>query len=277
MARHFGELLSAQWEAGRFLCVGLDTDFEKIPESVPRGDLEETILAFNRAIIDATKDLVCSYKPNAAFYEARGDEGLRALRATIQYVNDQAPEVPVILDSKRADIGNTNLGYIDAFFTHLHADAITVPPYLGKESLQPFLSRKEKGVFVLCRTSNEGSGEFQDLKIDGTPLYKVVAKHAAEEWNENGNVGLVTGATYPEEMKEIREIAGKLPFLIPGIGAQNGDLKKSVQSGVDTAGKGLILAVARAVIYASNGKDFADAARKRAEQYNSEIAGALVE
>ncbi|RJQ34276.1 orotidine-5'-phosphate decarboxylase [Candidatus Parcubacteria bacterium] len=275
--RDFRELLSAQWRAGRFLCVGLDSDFEKIPETARKNTVADTIVNFNRAIIDATRDLVCAYKPNNAFYEAHGDEGWRALRATVQYINEQAPEVPVILDSKRADIGNTNLGYVDSFFEHLHVDAITVPPYLGKEALEPFLSHKEKGIFVLCRTSNGGAGEFQDLKVGDEPFYKVVAQHVSEEWNTNGNCGLVVGATYPEEMKAIREIAPDLPFLIPGLGAQNGDLKKSVQYGKSASGRGLVLAASRAIIFASSGTHFAEVARQKSEEFNSEIAAALIQ
>lgn len=275
--RNFRELLKAQWDAGRFLCVGLDSDFEKIPESVRQNDVENTYLAFNRAIIDSTKDLVSSYKPNIAFYEAHGDIGWKALRQTIQYIHEQAPEVPVILDAKRGDMGNTNNGYVEGVFEYLKADAVTVQPLLGREALQPFLDHKEKGIIVLCRTSNMGGEEFQDLEIDGAPLYKVIAEHVAAEWNTNGNCGLVTGATYPEQMKEIREIAPDLPFLIPGLGAQNGDLKKSVQYGKNANGTGLILAASRAIIFASEGKDFAEVARRKAEEYNGEIAAALVE
>jgi orotidine-5'-phosphate decarboxylase len=283
--RNFREMLEAQWSAGRFLCVGLDSDFEKIPESVRQESVENTFIAFNHAIVDATKDLVCAYKPNSAFYEARGDEGVKALRQTIQYIHEVAPEVPVILDSKRADIGNTNEGYADSFFEHLKVDAITVPPYLGKDAFEPFLSRKDKGVIVLCRTSNSGAGEFQDLKVDATssglsasePLYKVVARRVAQEWNDNGNCGLVTGATYPEEMREIRALAPDLPFLIPGVGAQNGDLPKSVAYGKRADGKGLIISASRAVIFASSGKDFAEAARTAAQELHSEITEALVQ
>ena len=197
--RNFRELLEAQWEQGKFLCVGLDSEYEKIPEAARQGGVGETIVAFNRAIIDATKDIVCAYKPNSAFYEAHGDEGCKAMRATIQYIREVAPQVPVILDSKRADIGNTNNGYVASAFDHLHADAITVNPYPGREALLPFLERKEKGVIVWCRTSNNGAGEFQDLLIDGEPLYKIVARHVAEKWNENGNCALVVVRTLDDE------------------------------------------------------------------------------
>src|SRR3989344_3815894 len=256
--RDFRTLLEGQWSQNRFLCVGIDSDFEKIPEIVRRNDAEETFVAFNRAIIDATKDLVCAYKPNSAFYEARGDVGWRALRQTIQYINEQAPEVPVILDAKRGDMDNTNHEYVEAVFGHLKVDALTVHPYLGKEALEPFLSRKEKGIIVLCRTSNAGAGEFQDLEVSdpstplGTsPLYKIVARHVAENWNAHGNCGLVVGATYPEEMKIVREVAPDMPILVPGIGAQNGNVVRSVAAGKNTKGQGLIIAATRVIIFAS--------------------------
>lgn len=157
MSRDFRQLLEKKWEEGKFVCVGLDTDFEKIPEVIRQGSVRETVVAFNRAIIDATKDIVCAYKPNSAFYEAHGDEGLSALRETIQYINDQAPAVPVILDAKRGDIGNTNGKYAEAAFDHLRADAITVHPYFGSDALKPFFERREKGIIILCRSSNPGS------------------------------------------------------------------------------------------------------------------------
>lgn len=273
--RNFRELLEAQWEQGKFLCVGLDSDFEKIPEAARQDGVGETIVAFNRAIIDATKDLVCAYKPNSAFYEAHGDEGCKAMRATIQYILEAAPQVPVILDSKRADIGNTNNGYVASAFDHLHADAITVNPYPGREALLPFLERKEKGVIVWCRTSNEGAGEFQDLLIDGEPLYKIVARHVAEKWNENGNCALVVGATYPEELRAVREVAGDMPILIPAIGAQGGDVEQTVAAGKDSRGKGMIISASRAVIFASSGADFAERAREKATALHGAIQKAL--
>lgn len=273
--RNFRKLLEAQWEQGKFLCIGLDSDYEKIPEAVQQAGVGETIVAFNRAIIDATKDLVCAYKPNSAFYEAHGDEGWNALRATIQYIIEAAPEVPVILDSKRADIGNTNNGYVASAFDHLHADAITVNPYPGREALQPFLERKEKGVIVWCRTSNNGAGEFQDLQVGGEPLYKIVARHVAEKWNANGNCALVVGATYPEELREVRTIVGDMPILIPAIGTQGGEVEKTVAAGRDSRGRGMIISASRAVIFASNGPDFAQAAREKATALDSAIRKSL--
>ncbi|OHB18968.1 MAG: orotidine 5'-phosphate decarboxylase, partial [Parcubacteria group bacterium RIFCSPHIGHO2_01_FULL_56_18] len=240
--RNFRQLLEAQWEQGKFLCVGLDSDFEKIPEAARQagGGIGDTMLAFNRIIIDTTKDLVCAYKPNPAFYEAHGDEGWKALRATIQYINEAAPEIPVILDAKRGDIGNSNIGYTASAFDHLHADAITVHPYFGSDALASFFARKEKGVIVLCRSSNAGSGELQDLKVDGVPLYQIVARMAAGPWNAQGNCSVMVGATFPEELAEVRKIVGDMPILIPGIGVQNGDLEKTVQAGKDSRGRGMI-------------------------------------
>lgn len=283
--RNFIQLLEGQWEKGKFVCVGLDSDLEKIPEAAKRPGVRETIVGFNRAIFDTTRDLASSYKLNSAFYEARGDEGLKALRETVQYIQDEAPEIPVILDSKRADIESSNLGYIESFFTFLKVDAITLPAYLGQQAVKPFLDQKNKGMFILCRTSNPGAGEFQDLKVDGTSsglgaseaLYKVVARHVVESWNANGNCGLVVGATYPEELKEVRAIAPSLPILIPGIGAQNGDLQKSVKYGKDASNKGLVMCASRAVIFAGNDKDFAVAARNKVHELNREISAALIQ
>ena len=284
VGRNFRELLEAQWDAGRFLCVGLDSDFEKIPEAARTSDIEQTFVAFNRAIVDATRDLVCAYKPNSAFYEARGDEGLKALRQTIQYIHEVAPEVPVILDAKRADIGNTNIGYVESAFDHLHADSITVHPYMGAESLAPFFERKDKGIFVLCRTSNPGAGELQDLKVDGSslglgtnePLYKIVAHLIAKKWNTNHNCFAFVGATYPNELGEVRSIVGDEPILTAGVGAQNGDLARCIQAGKNVRNKGIIINASRLVIFASSGKNFAEVAAAKAQQLHGEIRAALL-
>ena len=266
--RNFREMLEAQWSRGNFVCVGLDSEFGKIPESARRSGNEcnvsiaNTVVSFNRAIVEATKDLVCAYKPNAAFYEAHGDEGIGALQRTIADIHAIAPDVPVILDAKRADIGNTNAGYVDAAFGFLRADAITVHPYLGAEALHPFLARAEKGVIVLCRTSNPGAGEFQDLSVNGEPLYYFVARRVASDWNKNGNCALVVGATYPDELRKVREIVGDMPLLIPGIGAQGGDVKKTVLAGKNNRGQGIIINSSRNIIFASKGADFAEVARR---------------
>ncbi len=275
MKQSFRSMLDAQWDAGRFLCVGLDTDLEKIPESARQAGVRESIVNFNRAIIEATKDIAGSYKPNSAFYEAHGQLGWAALQETIAYINMVAPEVPVILDAKRGDLGNSSEGYARAAFDNLNADAITVQPYQGRDAIQPFLDRADRGVIVLCRTSNATAREFQDLEANGEPLYMRVARSVASEWNGNGNCALVVGATYPEEMKKIREVADDLPFLIPGIGAQGGDLEKTVQCGKDSRGRGMLIAVSRGIQYASSGADFADAARAKAQEHDAAIRAAL--
>lgn len=270
--RNFRQMLEAQWSRGNFVCVGLDSDFSRIPESVCQSanerkvSVENTIVAFNNAIVVTTRDLVCAYKPNIAFYEAHGGEGLAALHRTIVNIHAIAPDVPVILDAKRADIGNTNMGYVEAAFGFLQADAITVHPYLGAEALQPFLECEDKGIFVLCRTSNPGAGEFQDLSVNGEPLYRFVARRVANEWNKNGNCALVVGATYPDELREVREIVGDMPILVPGIGAQGGDVEETVSAGKDSRGQGMIINSSRGIIFASNSADFAKAARRETEK-----------
>ena len=287
--RNFRQMLENQWSSGKFVCVGLDSESDKIPESLqllsPRWNAIHLIAAFNRLIVEATKDLVCAYKPNAAFYEAHGDAGWIALKETISYIHENAPEVPVILDAKRADIGNTNKGYIKMAFEYLKADAVTVHPYLGAEALQPFLDMPDKGIIVLCRTSNPGAGEFQDLHTlsidpnkfpadmdaddrlavlccDSMRFYERVAQNVTNTWNKNGNCAVVVGATYPEELQKVRGIVGDMPILIPAIGAQGGDVEKTVSAGKDSRGKGMIINSSRGIIFASNGPDFAEAARR---------------
>lgn len=259
MKRSFQELLNAQWNRKHFLCVGLDSDVSNLPKG-------QTQLSFNRAIVEATHDLVAAYKPNSVFYEAAGLQGLEALQKTIDFIHEKVPQAIVILDAKRADIGNTNQGYAQAAFDLLKADAITLNPYLGGEALQPFLDYKEKGCFILCRTSNPSAKEFQDLDCSGEPLYLKVAKQVAKHWNKNKNCGLVVGATYPEELKKVRGAAPDLPFLVPGVGTQGGDLQKVLQNGRSTEGQGLLINVSRSVIFASSGNDFAQQARKKIEE-----------
>jgi orotidine-5'-phosphate decarboxylase len=253
------------WQQGNFVCVGLDSDYEQLPVAVKRsGSIEEAVFVFNREIIDATHDLVCAYKPNAAFYEAQGEAGLRALMRTVYYIRETYPAIPVILDAKRADIGSTNTGYVSAAFDMLGVDAITVHPYLGKEALAPFLARKEKGIIVLAKTSNPGSGEFQDMLVSEAqePLYQVVARHVAQSWNENENCGVVVGATYPAELQKVRAIVGDMPILIPGIGVQGGEIAATVSAGKDSRGWGMIINSSRGIIYVSRSEDFAEAARR---------------
>jgi len=300
--RDFRQMLEAQWSRGNFVCVGLDSEFGKIPESARRSGSESdvsvanTVVAFNRAIVEATKDLVCAYKPNVAFYEAHGSDGIATLQRTIVDIHAIAPDVPVILDAKRGDIGNTNAGYVDASFGFLKADAITVHPYLGAKALQPFLARADKGIIVLCRTSNPEAGEFQDQRVWLTdedqmlffggendedkekeewpselPLYQHVAYRVARRWNANGNCALVVGATYPSELAEVRKIVGDMPILIPGIGAQGGDVEKTVTVGRDSRGQGMIINSSRGIIFASKGEDFAEAARRETQKLSDLI------
>lgn len=251
------------------LCVGLDPDVEKLPEHIK--NLPDSLFLFNKAIIDATADLVCAYKPNSAFYEALGPDGIIQLKKTTDYLHETHPDIPVILDAKRADIGNTNNGYVSFAYDYLGVDSITLHPYLGGEALSPFLDYADKGVIVLCRTSNPGAAEFQDLVIDGQPLYQHVAKTVADTWNKNNNCLLVVGATYPEEMKIIRDIVGDMPFLVPGVGAQGGDIEAVMKAGIDSQNQGMIINSGRAIMYASSGEDFADAARTEAIKTRDEI------
>jgi orotidine-5'-phosphate decarboxylase len=263
------------WQLGKFVCVGLDPEYDRLPESLKVSrSIEDTLFVFAHDIIDATHDLVCAYKPNSAFYEALGNQGLQALTRTVRYLKECYPHIPIILDAKRADIGNTNLGYVTAAFDLLGVDAITVHPYLGKEALLPFLARKDKGILVLAKTSNPGSGEFQDLLVGEArePLYQVVARSVAENWNTNRNCGLVVGATYPHELQRVRQIVGDMPLLIPGIGAQGGDVAATVKAGRDSRGWGMIINSSRSIIYASKCEDFAQAARKAVLELSAEIS-----
>ena len=256
----FIEKLQASWQTSRSLvCVGLDPEVTKLPDCV-RGE-PKPLLAFNRAIIDATADLVCAFKPQAAYYHAVGAED--ELAQTIAYIRKQYPQVPVILDAKRGDIGPTADQYVREAFDRYDADAVTVNPYMGGDTLQPFLARTDRGVIVLCRTSNPGSGDFQNLQLaDGRKLYQAVADKAAKEWNRSGNVALVVGATFPDELADVSHRVGDMPLLVPGIGAQGGDLAQTVQNGADSKGTGMMISSSRAILYASSGADFADAARQ---------------
>ncbi len=263
------KLRTAMTKNNSLLCVGLDADFDKLPEHLKQ--VENPLFEFNKAIIDATADLVCVYKPNSAFYEALGVDGIKQLKLTADYLHDTYPDIPIILDAKRADIGNTNNGYVEFTFDYLGMDAITLHPYLGKEALDPFLSRADKGSIILCRTSNPGAGEFQDLTIDGTPLYQHVARAVSDTWNGNNNCLLVVGATYPDEMKRIRSSVGDMTFLVPGIGAQGGDLAEVMAAGIDSQNQGVIISSSRGIIYASSGEDFAHAARAEAQALKDAI------
>ncbi len=275
----FRARLDARWDKGLFVCVGLDPDWSKLPDPVraaaganPSDEARaRAVLAFCTAIVDATADLACAFKPNAAFFERFGAPGIAALGDVMRHIRIAAPDVPVIYDAKRGDIGSTNAGYVEDAFDRLDADSITVHPYLGRESMAPFLARTERGIIVLVRTSNPGGGEFQDLQVGGEPLYRVVARRVADHWNGNGNCAVVVGATYPEELAAVRVIVGDMPILIPGVGAQGGDVRLTVEAGRDARGRGMIINSSRGIIYASAGTDFAAAARAETQRLTGEI------
>jgi orotidine-5'-phosphate decarboxylase len=253
-----------------WVCVGLDPEIGRFPAHLR--DRHDAILAFNRAIIDATADLVCAYKPQIAHYAAEAAE--EQLLDTIRYIRERAPGVPVILDSKRGDIGSTAEKYAREAFERYGADAVTVNPYLGRDSAEPFLSYADKGVVILCRTSNAGAREFQDLEIGGKKLYQIVAEKVANEWNTNGNCLLVVGATYPQELAEVRALTGDMTFLVPGVGAQGGDVEAAVRHGRTADARGLVINSSRGIIYASTGEDFAAAARAATLQLQQAINAA---
>ena len=252
----FNNRIQQRWQQGTAVCVGLDPLPDLFPASV------QDIFSFNKAIIDATADLACCFKPQFAHYAAVAAEP--ALKQTIAYIRSTYPDIPVILDSKRGDIGSTATMYAREAFDHYSADAVTVNPYMGSDTVLPFAAYADKGVIVLCRTSNPSAGEFQNRLIDGEPLYLHVARLAQQQWNRHGNISLVVGATAPEEMRQIRAVAPDLPFLVPGIGAQGGDLQATVQSGQFAGGQGLMINSSRAILYASREDDFAQAARAAA-------------
>ena len=250
MAHTFLErLLRAQRAAASLVCVGLDPDPDKLPDDIAAG--ARPLYAFNRRIVDATHDVAAAYKPQIAFYSARAAED--ELARSIEYIRERAPHALVILDAKRSDIGYTAAAYAIEAFDRYGADAVTVNPYMGEDSVRPFLARPDRGAIVLCRTSNPGAADFQDLVANGLPLYAHVAARAARHWNALGNLMLVVGATYPREMAELRAAHPELPFLVPGIGAQGGDLAATLAAGLDAAGAGLLINSSRAIIYARGG------------------------
>jgi orotidine-5'-phosphate decarboxylase len=249
---------------GSLVCVGLDPEFERIPARL-QGE-EWPLFAFNRWIIEQTHAYAAAYKLNMAFYEARGTQGLRELELTVEYLRREHPEIFTICDAKRGDIGNTNRGYVASIFDAMGFDSVTLHPYLGREALEPFLERTDKGCIVLCRTSNSGAGELQDLECEGRPLWETVAAHVSAEWNAAGNCMLVVGATYPEEMRKIRAIAPEVPFLVPGVGAQGGDVAAVVAAGLDARGMGLLIASSRAIIFS---EDPARAAKDLRDEINA--------
>jgi orotidine-5'-phosphate decarboxylase len=254
----FLEQLQGAWARNDSLvCVGLDPELERFPTQL--AGQASPIFQFNRAIIDATADLVCAYKPQFAHYAAYDAED--QLERTIEYIHQHHPGIPVILDSKRGDVGNTARRYAIEAFERYGADAVTVNPYLGTDSLEPFLAYEDRGVIVLCRTSNPGATDLQDLETASGKLYEVVAKLAASRWNSRGNCALVVGATYPHELAQVRALTGNMPFLVPGVGAQGGDVQAVVTHGQTAAGDGLMVSSSRAILYAASDDTWIEAAR----------------
>lgn len=252
------------------VCVGLDTDINKIPEKLK--NLKEPLFEFNKAIINSTANFVCSYKLNSAFYEAEGISGIEQLKRTVEYIHKNYPNIPVILDAKRADIGNTNNSYAKFCFEYIGADAVTIHPYLGKEAIETFLEYKDKGIIILCRTSNPGAGEFQDLQVDSKKLYQIVASNVSRDWNYNNNCLIVAGALYPNELADIRDIVGEdMTILIPGVGAQGGNVQEVVRAGINSYGSGIIVNSSREIIYSSNNDDYAKKAGIKAKELRESI------
>jgi orotidine-5'-phosphate decarboxylase len=267
MTRFIEAIKSAWKDRNSLVCVGLDPDLSKLPIQL-RGS-ENPLFQFNKAIIDATADVVCAYKPQMAFYSAcRGEVDLEM---TIEHIHRFYPNIPVILDAKRGDIGSTAEKYAEEVFDRYGADAVTVNPYMGGDTLSPFLNRPDRGVIVLCRTSNPGAKDLQDLEVGGRKLYQIVAHKAGNEWNRQGNVLLVVGATFPSELREVRSIVDDMPLLVPGIGAQGGDIEAAVTNGKTSNGTGMIINSSRGIIYAGAGEGFAEAARRAAIELRDEI------
>jgi orotidine-5'-phosphate decarboxylase len=254
-----------QSEQQSLLCIGLDVDEAKLPPCLLSE--KNPALEFNKRMIEATHDLVCAYKPNLAFYEAMGERGLATLRETLKFIPQS---VVTIGDAKRGDIGNTAERYARLLFDDFRFDSITVNPYMGFDSVEPFLTNPAKGVFLLALTSNPGSKDFQRLNVGTKPLYEKIVQ-AAKKWNTQHNIGLVVGATHPKELQRIRRIVPDMPILIPGIGKQGGDLKSAIQYGSDKRGQLAIINASRSILYASSGKDFAEAARAEAKKMVEEM------
>ena len=265
----FASTLATAWRnAGSMLCVGLDPDLARIPAAVRARP--DPIFSFCRTIVDATADLVCAFKPQIAYFAAhRAEDQLQAL---IGHIHTRHPGVAVVLDAKRGDIGSTAEQYAREAFERYRADAVTINPYMGQDSIEPWLQWTDRGLFVLCRTSNPGGADLQALEVGGEKLYERVARLARERWNPHGQTGLVVGATAPRELQRVRELVGDMPLLVPGIGAQGGDPHQAVAAGSRADGRGLIISSSRAIIYASGGDDFADAARAAAGEARDAVS-----
>jgi len=264
----FTQALKARWSASNSLvCVGLDPEPAKFPEAFAGGD--DAVFRFCRDIADATAEFACAFKPQIAHFAALRAED--ALERLIAHIHSRHPGIPVILDAKRGDIGSTAQQYAVEAFDRYAADAVTANPYLGRDSVQPFLDRADRGVVILCRTSNPGAGDLQDLSIDGRPLYRHVAEKVAREWNGHGNCALVVGATWPEQLRDVRAIIGDMPILVPGVGAQGGDAGAVVRNAASADGTGLLVSSSRAILYASRGGDYAEAAARAARELRDTI------
>jgi len=257
----FLQKLESRWATtSSMLCVGLDPDLARLPTHF-NGRLS-ALADFCISIVDSTAEYACAFKPQIAYFAAVGAEA--QLERVCEHIRTAHPTIPLILDAKRGDIGDTAKLYAREAFERYNADAVTVNPYLGTDSLEPFFAHVGRGVIVLCRTSNPGSGTFQTQLIDGRPLYEHVAERAAREWATLGEVGLVVGATYPEELARVRAIVGDMALLVPGVGAQGGDAETVIRVGRASNGYGLVINSSRAILYASSGPDFAEAAAKAA-------------
>ncbi|MEF8729144.1 MAG: orotidine-5'-phosphate decarboxylase [Dokdonella sp.] len=265
---NFMHALTSAWnERNSLLCVGLDPDPARLPEHL-KGQAD-AILHFCRAIVDATADLVCCFKPQIAYFSAcRAEEQLEEL---VAHIHSRHPGVPVILDAKRGDIGSTAEQYAIEAFERYQADAVTINPYLGRDSVAPYLAYRDKGVILLCRTSNPGGSDLQFLDVGGEKLYEHLARLVSDEWNEGGQCGLVVGATFPREIARVRELTGNMPLLVPGIGAQGGDIEATVRAGCNSNGNGLMINSSRAILYASRGEDYAAASRSVARETRDAI------
>lgn len=254
------------------LCVGLDPDFARIPEHL-KGE-EDPVWAFCRAIVDATAPFVCAFKPQIAYFAAMGAE--KTLERVIAYIHEKHPDIPVILDAKRGDIGSTARQYAKEAFVRYKADAVTVSPYMGYDTITPYLEYQDKGVIILCRTSNPGGADIEELVCDGEMIYERIARLASGPWNTTRQLGLVVGATQPAEIARVRKIAPSLPLLVPGIGAQGGDVNAAVAAGLDAAGAGMIINSSRAIIFAGKDENFAQAAADAARATRDAIRAAKV-
>lgn len=254
------------------LCVGLDPDFARIPEHL-KGE-EDPVWAFCRAIVDATAPFVCAFKPQIAYFAAMGAE--KTLERVIAYIHEKHPDIPVILDAKRGDIGSTARQYAKEAFVRYKADAVTVSPYMGYDTITPYLEYQDKGVIILCRTSNPGGADIEELVCDGEMIYERIARLASGPWNTTRQLGLVVGATQPAEIARVRKIAPSLPLLVPGIGAQGGDVNAAVTAGLDAAGAGMIINSSRAIIFAGKDENFAQAAADAARATRDAIRAAKV-